>query len=91
MLKILFRCAVPWACAWLIWLPAAYAAEEKPAAQSAQSALASPFDQYHTWRDETVRNWREANDRVSEIGGWRTYLREAQQGNDSAAHGHHEH
>jgi len=26
-----------------------------------------------------VENWRDANDRVARIGGWRTYLREAQQ------------
>ena len=29
--------------------------------------------------DETVGSWREANDNVGRIGGWRTYLREAQQ------------
>jgi hypothetical protein len=28
---------------------------------------------------QAVEDWRQANDRVARIGGWRTYLREAQQ------------
>jgi hypothetical protein len=91
MLKFLFRRAAPWACAWLVWLPGAHATEEKPVPEATQSALAYPFDQYHAWRDEPVRDWRESNDHVGKIGGWRTYLRESQQSNDGAAQGHHEH
>ncbi|MEW5966750.1 MAG: hypothetical protein AB1720_07085 [Pseudomonadota bacterium] len=39
---------------------------------------ALPFKHYQGWRDEPVQDWRAANDRVGEVGGWRTYLREAQ-------------
>ena len=38
---------------------------------------ASPLKAYQAYADEPVQSWREANDRVSRIGGWRTYAREA--------------
>lgn len=34
---------------------------------------------YRPLRDETPMSWREANDNVTRIGGWRVYLREAHQ------------
>lgn len=40
-----------------------------------ESAIAS----YRRPGDEKPVTWREANDTVTRIGGWRTYLREAQQ------------
>lgn len=55
--------------------PAAVAAET-----SAEAALAPPFDHYQRWRDEPLLDWREVNARVGQIGGWRTYLRESQEG-----------
>lgn len=61
------------ACAWLAAMPAA---------QAADAAAASPFAHYQRWRDEPLQDWRKANDRVGEIGGWRTYLRESQLIND---------
>lgn len=83
----LFRLAAPWVCAWLVWLPAAHAAGEKSAAKAVQSAPAAPFDRYQAWRDEPLRDWREANDRTGEVGGWRTYLRESQETGGSAGQG----
>ena len=74
-------------CAWMAWAPTAQAAEAKPPEAEAPAL----FTQYQVWRDEPLRNWREANDRVGEIGGWRTYLREAQQGGGGMDNGHHEH
>ena len=44
----------------------------------------STFDAYHAQRDVTLLPWREANDRVGAIGGWRFYAREAQQSNGSS-------
>lgn len=41
----------------------------------------STFDAYRAQRDVTLFPWREANDRVGAIGGWRFYAREAQQSN----------
>ena len=76
MLNVLFRGAAPWACAWIAWMSAVHAAEAAPAEQ----AEFSPFKHYQQWLDQDLQDWREANQRVGEIGGWRTYLREAQQG-----------
>lgn len=48
---------------------------------------AAPFKHYQAWRDAPIADWRAANDRVGEVGGWRTYLREAQPGG-GAGHDH---
>ena len=42
-------------------------------------AYASPFSQYRRPGDEKLISWRDANDTVARIGGWRAYAREAQQ------------
>lgn len=39
---------------------------------------ATVFKHYQGWRDAPVADWRTANDRVGEAGGWRAYLRESQ-------------
>ena len=36
----------------------------------------SPWASYRPWRDQAVGDWRQANDLVGRIGGWRTYARE---------------
>jgi hypothetical protein len=38
----------------------------------------SPFAAYQADKIEEPRSWREVNDRVGSIGGWRVYAREAQ-------------
>lgn len=38
----------------------------------------SPFRSYRAFQPEEVAPWRERNDTVGTIGGWRTYAREAQ-------------
>jgi len=87
MLNAVFRLAAPWACAWAVWSPAVQAAEA-PLPEKASSAS---FTRYQGWRDEPLQDWREANERVGEIGGWRTYLREAQPAADDAGQGQHGH
>ena len=57
------------------WVPA-HAAEPP----SAEKIFTPSFKPYQGWRDEPLQDWREANRRVGEIGGWRTYLREAPPG-----------
>lgn len=85
-----FRLAAPGLLVWSLWAPTAHAAEPPASAQ----AMPAPFNHYQGWRDEPLQDWREANERVGEIGGWRTYLRESQQGEDGAdqnsggRHGH---
>ena len=49
-----------------------------PAASVPALAYVSPLARYRWWADDPSVDWREANDRVQRIGGWRTYAREAQ-------------
>ena len=43
------------------------------------SGYRSPLAQYRRLGDDPPVAWREANDTVTRIGGWRAYAREAQQ------------
>ena len=43
------------------------------------SGYRSALAQYRRLGDDPPIAWREANDTVTRIGGWRTYAREAQQ------------
>jgi hypothetical protein len=101
MLNVLFRRAAPpararlcrlatlLACAWLLWAPVTNAS----GAETAEKSAPTPFANYQGWRDEPLQDWREVNDRVGEIGGWRTYLRESQQDGDGSdsGQGRHDH
>jgi hypothetical protein len=54
-----------------------------PAGAVAASSDATPhyrsaLDGYRPFGDVAVQPWRESNDRVARIGGWKAYLREAQ-------------
>ncbi|KRB42405.1 hypothetical protein ATF69_4246 [Acidovorax delafieldii] len=87
------------------WLAAALVAPsmafaQMPEADSAKveyqlsyrSALAG-FDAY---KDQPVQPWKAANDKVGEIGGWRTYAKEMRQapsasGQEQPAQGHDAH
>lgn len=64
----------------LLALPVgAWAAQPDPLdAEAATPALSyrSPLSSYQGLRDEPLQNWREANDLVGRIGGWRTYAQE---------------
>ncbi len=57
-------------------------AAQTPAARpSAESALyRSAFEGYRPFEAADVQDWRKSNDTVREIGGWRAYAREIQQG-----------
>lgn len=83
-----WRRMASWTCVWLLAAPLAQAAETLSMPMPANAA--APFEQYKRWRDEPVQDWREANDRVGEIGGWMTYLREAQQGEGGMESGMHD-
>lgn len=58
----------------------------RPATESARPAAptrlqyVSPLRTYKAYADQPVESWREANDRVGRIGGWRAYAKEAQSG-----------
>ncbi len=49
-----------------------------PAAVAPAAAYRPVFGGYQPYTDQTVGNWREANDAVGRIGGWREYAREAE-------------
>jgi hypothetical protein len=90
-MRFSLRHAVPLLCTWLILFPASRAAEQQPPAEPARPAPAAPFDQYQGFRDEPVADWRKVNDRVNEVSGWRTYLRESYQDGDNAGQDRHQH
>ena len=50
----------------------------KPVQPAAPMPLAytSPLRAYRAYSDQTVQPWREANDLVGRIGGWRSYAKE---------------
>lgn len=58
---------------------------------SAAQAQANPppwrsaFESYQTFTDEKTLSWRQANDTVQGVGGWRAYAREAAQPASAAA------
>ena len=72
-------------------LLATLTAQAQPAATSARPdpldakasvptlSYESSFSQYRRLGDEKPVSWRDANDTVTRIGGWRVYAREAQQ------------
>lgn len=69
-------------------LPAA--AAERPAVLEARAAVPalvyrSPFPAAPAVADPAALPWRDANDRVARIGGWKVYAREAQQAAGAAA------
>ena len=51
-----------------------------PAAADTADALnfASVLSRYKPMTDQKLGSWRDANDTVTRIGGWRAYLKEAQ-------------
>ncbi len=55
------------------------AAPNNSASQAAPFQYSSIFTQYHPFKEQLLLPWREANDAVEKIGGWRFYAKEAQQ------------
>ncbi len=78
----------------------AVAAQTPTASQTteANSILARPLQYrslistYEPYNDQAVRPWREANDRVQRIGGWRSYAKDVSDktpaSGDSGTDGH---
>lgn len=51
------------------------------------SAYRSAWSGYRPFADEKLISWKDANDEVLRIGGWRAYLRESQSGPSSGSEG----
>ena len=62
---------------------ASFPAPATPAAKS--GAGASAFDGYKPYTNESIGNWKAANENVARIGGWREYAKQAQQADDTPA------
>lgn len=62
--------------------PAIAPAAAAPAPSATAAPAAVPFTSalagYRPFDDTPAANWRQANDEVGRIGGWRAYTREAQ-------------
>lgn len=54
-----------------------------PVAPATASSSALPYEsvfvRYQSYRDEKTGSWRDSNETVDRIGGWRAYAKEAQQ------------
>lgn len=48
-------------------------------ASGAEIQYRSSLEGYERFTDEKLRSWREVNDNVGRIGGWRTYAREGRE------------
>ena len=44
----------------------------------------TPFVNYRSYQEIPVASWREANDEVARIGGWKAYAREVFEANEAA-------
>ena len=60
-------------------------AQTSPAPASSPVEFRSSFEGYQPYTEEKIINWKEANDRVGRIGGWRAYAKEAQQPSGGSA------
>lgn len=68
-----------------LWITVANAQAPAPPAPAATATEAAPakfrsaFEGYQPYTDEKTVNWKEANDSVGRIGGWREYAKEARE------------
>lgn len=69
-----FRIAAAMALLAVVGSPALAQVASAPAATSYRSA----FGGYRGLTEQPVGSWRQANDVVGRVGGWRSYAREAQ-------------
>jgi len=53
--------------------------------RSAPATYRSAFEGYRGYSDQAVGSWRQTNDTVRQIGGWRAYARESQAPERAAA------
>ncbi len=68
----------------LLGLPQASADPLDSDTETKEAGYNSPFEGYVKDEDFEAGGWVKANERVGEIGGWRTYLRQAQEPMDGS-------
>jgi len=69
-----FRSSSPWAGLWLV---AGSVLAQTPATHPPAAPFRSAFEGYQPFTDQPVAPWKQSNDTVGAIGGWRAYAREA--------------
>lgn len=62
----------------VLGLPPAFAQRAPPAPAPALTGYRSAFEGYRPFAQEEVQPWKQTNDTVREVGGWRAYAREMQ-------------
>lgn len=62
-------------------------AQNQNQTQATAPAWRSAFESYQPFSDQKTMPWRQANDTVQGVGGWRAYAREAAQPASAAASG----
>lgn len=67
----------PLTCCLLAATAAAAAAQPAPPPAAPTLPYRSAFEDYRPWSDQPPASWKEANETVGRIGGWRAYAREA--------------
>lgn len=67
--------------------PTALAVTDRAASSVQQGPYKSTFRDYRPYSEEKLRGWKQSNDTVGAIGGWRVYAKEAQQGTTDSAGG----
>lgn len=66
--------------AWAQTAPGAYKADPQDAGSPVPRAIyRSSLAGYRLFSDEKLNSWKESNDQVGRIGGWRAYAKEAQE------------
>lgn len=53
-------------------------AQTVPQATAAPGPYRSALDDYRPFNDEKIQPWKESNETVGRIGGWKAYAQEAQ-------------
>ena len=79
----LFKALLPWTLALFAGAAFAQAPADTEAPQPSlptKLQYSSAIGAYQTYADQQVQSWREANDRVGQIGGWRAYAKEIKTG-----------
>ena len=78
-----FRALLPWKLALFAGAAFAQAPADTEAPQPSlptKLQYSSAIGAYQAYADQQVQSWREANDRVGQIGGWRAYAKEIKTG-----------
>lgn len=83
-----FRALLPWTLA--LFAGAAFAqapadTNTPPPSPPTKLQYSSAIGAYQAYADQPVQSWREANDRVGRIGGWRAYAKELKTGKPASA------